>query len=171
MHGISKLASTLYARSIALAKNLPIVTLRLFSTYGSKDHPRRLVPRIVHEALAGKPLPLSRPEIARDWVYIDDVIDLYLEAAARAQDYAGEVFNAGTGVSTPLGDVVATILDLTGSASKARWGTFDAPAHDAFPWIADPTRTFRAFSWRPQTTFEDGLKSTIEDIVAFASVR
>lgn len=169
MHGISKLASTLYARSEAITKKLPIVTLRLFSTYGPYDHPKRLVPQIVRRALAAEPLPLSRPGIARDWIYIDDVIDLYLLAALNAHQHRGEVYNAGSGVSIPLGDVVAKILELTGSTSEAQWGTFGAPEHDAFPWTADPTRTFRAFQWRPQVSFEAGLRSTIASIAGVAN--
>ena len=162
LHGITKLAATLQARAIARARGRPIVTLRLFSTYGPHDNPRRLVPRIISAARDGVSLQLSRPEIARDWVYVDDVVELYLEAGDRAAALAGQVFNAGSGRSTSLGEVVDLLLRLTGSSTVPRWGTFTAPAHDDTPWIADTTRCFEAFAWRPRTSLEEGLRATID---------
>jgi nucleoside-diphosphate-sugar epimerase len=164
LHGITKLAATLHAQSVAQERRRPIVTLRLFSTYGPGDHPRRLVPRAIAGALAGTPLPLSRPEIARDWVYIDDLIDLYLEAALTSRQHAGGVFNAGSGDCGSIGDVIALILRLTGSRAEPRWGVFDAPPHDAYPWVADPSRTFARFAWRPRISLEEGLTRTIAAI-------
>ena len=169
LHGISKLAATLYAQSIATTNARPIVTLRLFSTYGPGDHPRRLVPRVIAGALAGTPLSLSRPEIARDWVYVDDVIELYLEASRKVGRNAGGVFNAGSGITTNVGAMVNTILALTGSTVPAQWGVFPAPAHDAFPWTADTRRTFAAFDWRPRTSLDDGLRLTIAAMAARAA--
>jgi nucleoside-diphosphate-sugar epimerase len=161
LHGITKLAATLHAQAVARERGRPIVTLRMFSTYGPADHPRRLVPRVISGALAGTNLPLSIPEIARDWVYVDDVVDLYIEAASRAEQLQGQVFNAGSGVQTSIGAVVATILRLAGSRAEPRWGTFKALHHDSYPWVADPTRTFSRFAWRPHVALEDGLARTI----------
>jgi len=111
-------------------------------------------------ALEGTDLPLSRPDIARELVYIDDLVDLYLEAAERAGISPG-VFNAGSGVLGTIGEVVDRVLRLTGSRARARWGTFQAPHHDDFPWVADPTRTFSRFAWRPRVALEEGLARTI----------
>ena len=152
LHGITKLAATLYARAKARSKGRPIVTLRLFSTYGPADNPRRLVPRVISGALSGTPILLSRPEIARDWIYVDDVISLYVEAARRASQLGGEVFNAGTGRKVDLQAIVGTILRI-----------LSAPKHDDHPWIADMRNTFERFSWRPGISLEEGLKRTIAD--------
>jgi UDP-glucose 4-epimerase len=138
--------------------------LRLFSTYGPGDNPRRLVPRVIAGALAGTPLRLSRPDIVRDWVYIDDVISLYMEAARKATQAAGGVFNAGSGAATDLGEIVRMILQLTASTAEAQRGVFPAPEHDAYPWVADTRNTFREFSWRPSTTLEAGLRATISSM-------
>ena len=164
LHGITKLAATLHARALAHERGLPIVTLRLFSTYGPSDHPKRLVPRIITGALAGTDLPLSRPEIARDWVYIDDVVDLYLEAALSAPELAGGIFNAGTGVLGSVRSIAELIVDLTGSVSIPQWGLFNAPPHDDYPWIADPTNTFSRFNWRPRVSLREGMIRTIESL-------
>ena len=137
--------------------------------YGFEFHARPLTPCVETNsaphpyagALAGTPILLSRPEITRDWVYVEDLPALYLEAAERAESLAGGVFNAGSGRATNLGEVVGDILRLTGSRAAPRWGAFVAPEHDRHPWVADMTRTFRIFAWRPETSMDQGLAATI----------
>lgn len=170
LHGITKLSATLFAQGFARARSRPIVTLRLFSTYGPHDNPRRLVPRVIAGALSNSPIQLSRRDISRDWVYVDDVVELYLEAARRAAELRGEVFNAGSGTAVTIGEITDTLLRLTDSAAEARWGIFPAPPHDATPWIASTARTFGAFDWRPKTSLEAGLRATI-DAIALESAR
>jgi nucleoside-diphosphate-sugar epimerase len=161
LHGITKLGATLFAQRVAESRGRPIVALRLFSTYGPYDNPRRLVPRVIAGSLSGTPITLSRREIARDWVYVDDVVELYLEAGRRARELAGRVFNAGSGIAVSIGEITDMLLRLTRSAAVPTWGGFPAPAHDATPWIADMERTFDAFDWRPRVSLEEGLRTTI----------
>jgi nucleoside-diphosphate-sugar epimerase len=164
LHGITKLAATLYAQSIASARSRPVLILRLFSTYGPYDNSRRLVPRVIAGALAGTPLSLSRRGITRDWVYVDDMVDLFVEAARRAGQKPGRVFNAGSGIPTDLGTIVDTVLRLTGASAEPAWGAFPEPEHDAWPWVADVRGTFSEFDWRPVTNLEAGLRATILSI-------
>lgn len=159
LHGISKLAATLYAEAESAGR--PIVTLRLFSTYGPGDNPRRLVPRIIAGAMQRTPVSLSRPEVTRDWIYVDDVVDLYLEAAERAAEISGNVFNVGCGRATSIAELVEIVFRLTASAAEIRWGVFPAPKHDDYPWIADMRHTFKTFRWRPRVSLEEGLCRSI----------
>ena len=161
LHGISKLAATLYAQSVASIQGRPVVAIRLFSTYGPGDHPRRLVPLVIARALQNEPLTLSRPDIKRDWVFVDDVTELYLKAAINAQRLAGGVYNAGSGIATDLETIVTAVTRLTASASEPQWGVFPAPPHDDYPWVADPTLTSSLLDWRPSISLEDGLQRTI----------
>jgi nucleoside-diphosphate-sugar epimerase len=169
LHGISKLSATLCAQSLAHTTGRPIVTLRLFSTYGPDDNPRRLVPRVIAGALAGTPIALSRRDISRDWVYVDDVVDLYMEAASRAQELRGGVFNAGSGVALTIGEITDRLVQLTGGTATPQWGVFAAPAHDVTPWTASTSHTFAAFAWRPKTALDDGLRLTIDAIARTTS--
>ncbi len=162
LHGITKLSATLYAQGVAHERGRPIVTLRLFSTYGPWDNPRRLVPRVIAGALSGAPITLSRREISRDWIYIDDLVELYMEAANRAPELGGRVYNAGSGAAVTIGEITDRLLHLTGSRVEPQWGVFTAPPHDATPWIADMNLTFSTFAWRPGTSLDDGLRATID---------
>ena len=164
LHGITRLAATLHARALAQTLGRPIVAFRLFSVYGPGDHPSRLIPRVIAAARNNAPLPLSRPEVSRDWVYVEDVVDLYLEACRKPKQVAGRIFNAGSGVKGTIADIVSIVLGLTGSPSEARWGSFPAAPHDAHPWVADMRRTFAAFEWRPRTCLQSGLERTIESM-------
>ena len=161
LHGITKLAATLQAQAVAHSQAKPIVVIRLFSTYGMLDNPRRLVPKVIGSALANAPIGLSRPDIARDWIHVDDVVALYLAAAQSASNLSGRILNAGTGQRGDLGLIVDTVLRLTGSCSEARWGEFTAPLHDDYPWVADMSGTFAALDWRPKIALEEGLRRTI----------
>ncbi len=161
LHGITKLAATLQAQAVAHSQAKPAVVIRLFSTFGPLDHPRRLVPKVITSALAQVPIGLSRPEIARDWIYVDDVVGLYLATARRAGDLRGKILNAGSGKSGDLQLIVEAVLRLTGSSSQPVWGQFSAPPHDDFPWVADMTSTFAALDWRPKVSLEEGLRQTI----------
>jgi nucleoside-diphosphate-sugar epimerase len=165
LHGLTKLAATLHGMAIAKTGR-PVVSLRLFSTYGPGDNPARLVPRVIAGAMNNTPILLSRPQIARDWIFIDDVASIYIEAAHRADQLAGGVFNVGSGEKRDLGEIADLILRLTKSTAELRWGVFNAPAHDAHPWIADTITTLHNFTWRPKVGLEEGLSLTVADWVA-----
>ena len=77
---------------------------------------------MIEGALGGTPIRLSRPEIARDWVYVADVVGLYIEAAERARALGGGVFNSGSGVSTSIAEIAERVLRLVGSNAPLEWG-------------------------------------------------
>lgn len=162
LYGVAKLAGTLYGCALARAKKLPILALRLFTPYGPLNEPKRLTHMLIASALAGMPISLTSPSVSRDFIFVDDVVALLLEASERAKEFSGEIFNAGTGVRTTLGEVVSLVLKETGSKSKVEWGGFRDVAYDSEHWQADMAKTFSHFSWRPKHSLHDGLLKTIE---------
>jgi len=162
LYGVTKLFGTLYGSALARSKNQPIVSLRLFTPYGPRNEPKRLTHAVISQALADKPIALTSPTISRDFIFIDDVVELLLEASRKAKEYRGEVFNAGSGIRTPLGDVVSYILEHTGSQTEVRWGSYHSVSYDSDAWQADMTKTFAHFSWRPKHSLHAGLDRTIE---------
>jgi nucleoside-diphosphate-sugar epimerase len=67
------------------------------------------------------------------------------------------VINLGTGVETTLREVVATVIDLTGSGSEVRWGAMAPRRWDTDRWVADPSLAARLLSWRPAHDLRRGL--------------
>jgi dolichol-phosphate mannosyltransferase len=133
-----------------------VATFRLFSVYGPWEEPTRLVPTLIRRARAGLPLEMVAPQIARDFVYVDDVLDALLDLP-RISSLHGDVINLGTGVETTLRDVVTAVLDLTGSRSEVRWGAMAPRRWDTDRWVADPSHAARLISWRPAYNLRRGL--------------
>lgn len=162
-YGLVKLTSTLYCQMIAKIKNKPIITLRLFSPYGPYDDKRRLIPTTVTSALKNQNLQLTRPDMIRDYVYIEDVVEAYLACIYKATNLSGEIFNIGAGKQQKIGTVVEKIIKLTNSKSKLVWNTLSYDERlEPEVWQADLTKTKKKLSWQPQTSFETGLAKTVE---------
>ena len=95
LYAVTKAAATLYGRHVAVSRELPVVTLRFFSAYGPWEEPGRFVPTLLSSLLDGTLPPLVTPTTARDFIYIDDIVDACLATAARAPR-GGEILNVGT---------------------------------------------------------------------------
>jgi nucleoside-diphosphate-sugar epimerase len=160
-YAVGKAAQTLYCQQFARAENLPIVTLRLFSAYGPFEEPTRFIPTLIAKTLAGEDVPLADPNIARDFIFIDDIVDAYRAAAGRPE-LSGEVFNIGSGVQCTLQEAFDTTVTLTGSSSKALAGAYEKRSFDTSLWVADMEKTNSGLGFTAKHTLESGLAKTIE---------
>jgi nucleoside-diphosphate-sugar epimerase len=161
LYGISKCAATLYGQSIARTRDKPIIGLRLFSPFGPFDDTSRLMTYAITNALSNKPLMLGNPNAVRDYIYIEDVLDIYLQSIEIASGLKGEVFNVGSGSQTSISYIVNKIIEITDSKSEIKWKSFSGRAHDTEKWEADIEKVSRSFNWRPKYHIDDGLRQTI----------
>jgi dolichol-phosphate mannosyltransferase len=159
-YAVNKAWATQFCRYTGVARGAPIVTLRLYSVYGPWEEPRRLVPTLVRHGLAGTLPPLVGPDTARDYVYVDDVIDAYLRAV-RAPS-AGAVYNVGSGRQTTLREVVAVARETLGIREEPTWGTMPPRSWDTSVWVADPRAIAAALGWRATTSFAEGFGRTVD---------
>jgi nucleoside-diphosphate-sugar epimerase len=159
-YSVAKCAQTLLCQHVARQENHAITTFRLFSTYGPFEEPSRLVPTLVRRCLAGEDLHLVAADTARDFVYVDDVVDAYLriDALTRLQ---GEILNIGTGVQRTVREVVDLVLRHTGSSVRCGWGEMPSRIWDTSTWVADCTKARRLLGWEPATSLSDGLALTV----------
>ncbi len=162
LYSITKLGATLYGQSVAHQKNKPIVTLRLFTPYGPRVQAGRLVHEMIRRALANETIQLTDRAITRDFIFIDDLVDLCLEMMTVAETKKGEVFNCGSGTATTLETIGNTVLELTDSQSKIDWGKRAVLAYDGTLWQADMSKVFEHTTWKPQHTLEEGIAKTIK---------
>ncbi|HXJ82931.1 MAG TPA: SDR family NAD(P)-dependent oxidoreductase [Candidatus Methylomirabilis sp.] len=162
VYGVAKLAATLHCRVVARQHQARISTLRLYSVYGPFEEPRRFIPALVTAGLRGALPPLVNPDVARDFVYVEDVCDAYVRAAAASEQEAGAVYNVGTGKQTTIGEAVATARDLMQIECDARFGSLPNRPWDTSVWVCD-NRLIRArLGWSPRTSFRDGLRRTLQ---------
>jgi nucleoside-diphosphate-sugar epimerase len=159
-YAVAKCAQTLLCQHVARAEKRPINTLRIFSAYGPYEEPRRLVPTLISRALNNQELLLVPPETARDFVYVEDVVDAFLciEQLSKLQ---GEVINVGTGLQGTVRDVVEAILEHTGARVECKWGAMPGRIWDAKIWVADCTRAKTLLGWRAKTRLTEGLRNTV----------
>lgn len=158
-YSVAKCAQTLLCQHVAKTESRPITTFRLFSVYGPFEEPSRLIPTLIRRCLNGEDLTLVDPEIARDFIYVDDVVDAYLRTDKLSQ-LRGEIINIGTGVQSPIKQVVELILQHTSAKVTCHWGAMPSRIWDAKTWVADCTKSTRLLGWRPTTMLSEGLERT-----------
>jgi len=156
-YAVTKLTATLYCRAAAARSGLSIPTLRLYSVYGPYEEPSRFVPQLAVRGLEGKLPPLVSPEVARDFVFVDDVVDAYLAAATHRGPEPGAVYNVGTGRQTTIREAVEVARRALSIDSVPEWGTMPKRAWDTSVWVANSKKIERELGWKPGTTFEEGF--------------
>jgi UDP-glucose 4-epimerase len=161
-YAVAKASATLFCRYAAQTSKLRIPTLRLYSVYGPYEEPTRLMPTIIVKGLKKELPPLVAPHIARDYVYVDDVVQAYLLAATKENQEPGAVYNVGTGVQTTLRDVVDVARRALGITEEPKWGSMENRIWDTGTWVSDNRNIKRALGWRPEYTFEQGFGKMVQ---------
>lgn len=159
-YAVAKSAQTLVCQHTAHLEQRPINTFRLFSIYGPYEESSRLVPTVIRHCLEGKSLTMVAPETARDFVFIDDAVEAFLDIE-KLQTFSGEVFNIGTGLQSTVMDVVNAISKATGKIPSIQWGAMDARPWDTETWVADCTKTRRMMGWSATTQLTEGISRTV----------
>jgi dTDP-glucose 4,6-dehydratase len=129
------------------------------NNYGPRQHPEKLIPLCILNALAGDPLPVYGDGLqVRNWIFVEDFcagIDLVLERGE-----AGQAYNAGGPDELPNIDVVRTILSLTGRDESLIEYVTDRPGHDRRYSLSSDK--LRELGWEPRVRFEEGLRRTVD---------
>jgi UDP-glucose 4-epimerase len=160
-YAVAKAAQTLVAQHMARADRRPINTFRLFSVYGPYEEPTRLVPTLIQRSVQGSALQMVSPDTARDFVYVDDVVEAYLQIGQLSL-HCGDVFNIGTGIQSSMRDVVRAVARCTGAKVRVNWGSMPARTWDTETWLADTTKVRRDLKWMPKTSLLEGIERTTE---------
>ncbi|MGA9998163.1 MAG: NAD-dependent epimerase/dehydratase family protein [Pyrinomonadaceae bacterium] len=156
-YGVTKASATLFCRHTAQKAGVHLPTLRLYSVYGPYEEPTRLMPSLIVKGLRGKLPPLVSPDIARDYVYVDDVSDAYLLAATRPAEELGAIYNVGTGRQTSLSEVVLVARRAMNIEAEPQWGSMPERQWDTNVWVADSRKIQETLGWRASHSFEQGF--------------
>jgi len=159
VYSVAKAAQTHLCRLVSAQTGCPMVTFRLFSVYGPWEEPRRLVPTAIRRARAGETLDMVGPDTARDFVYVEDVLDA-LTDFARIADGRGEIFNLGSGTQTTMRDFVGALETALETRTEVRWSTLPPRRWDALRWQADVSKARLLLGWAPRHDLVAGLAAT-----------
>jgi dolichol-phosphate mannosyltransferase len=105
--------------------------------------------------------PLVSPDIARDFVFVDDICSAFVSAAQRLEAGARfDALNIGSGVQVTIAEIVAVARELWGVEQEPAWGSMPARDWDTTVWRSDPRAAADVIGWRATTTLRDGLERT-----------
>ena len=159
-YSASKASADLLAMAYHRTYGLPVTISRCSNNYGPYQFPEKLIPLMIANALADKPLPVyGTGENVRDWLYVEDhcrAIDMILENGK-----VGEVYNIGGHNERSNLDVVKTILKQLGKPERLITFVGDRKGHD-LRYAIDPSKIHGELGWLPETKFDDGIRQTID---------
>ena len=156
----SKAAADLLALAYYRTYGLPVTISRCSNNYGPCQFPEKLIPLMIANALADKPLPVYGTGLnVRDWLYVDDhckAIDLILH-----QGKVGQVYNIGGHNEMRNIDIVKLIVNRLGKSEELITYVGDRAGHD-LRYAIDPSKIHRELGWLPETPFAEGIEKTID---------
>jgi dTDP-glucose 4,6-dehydratase len=162
-YAATKAGADRLAYSYWVTYELPIVIVRPFNNYGPRQHPEKVVPRFVTQALCEEPLTIHGDgHASRDWLYVDDdaeAIEAIIEAPLDR--VAGEVLNVATGVDISVADIADLVLDALGKDAGLRVHVPERPGQ-VDRHIGSTEKIARLTGWRARTSFAEGLERTID---------
>jgi len=159
-YAAAKSAAAIYTRLLRHAYATPVVTLRLFMVYGPGQlDDTKLVPYVVRSLLRGRAPLVSSGGRPVDWVFVDDVVDALI-AAAAADQIEGETLDIGSGTLVSIRAMVDEIARQIGGAVAPQFGARPDRPNERVR-AADLGRTQALIGWRPKTNLTEGLAATI----------
>lgn len=162
-YAATKIGADKLAESYWRTYNLPVATLRPFNTYGPRQSSRAILPTIIRQALKDSTVRLGSVAPIRDMNFVRDTVDGFLRIA-RCDAAIGRVVNIGSGRGQTVGSMVEGVSKAVGKQLEvlADPDRVRPPNSEVEELIADATLAHELFGWRSATTFEDGLKATID---------
>jgi dTDP-glucose 4,6-dehydratase len=140
---------------------LPVVVTRCSNNYGPRQYPEKLISLFVTNAIDDEPLPVyGDGRNRRDWIYVDDHCSA-LELLLTHPDIEGETFNIGAQHELDVLAITDTLLELLGKPRTLIRHVEDRPGHDR-RYAVDSSRLTRLTGWRPEVSFADGIRRTVD---------
>jgi dTDP-glucose 4,6-dehydratase len=167
-YSASKAASDHLVRAWFHTYGLPVLTTNCSNNYGPFHFPEKLIPLMIVNALAGKPLPIYGDGLnVRDWLYVKDHCSAIRAVLARGRP--GEVYNIGgwnERTNRQIVDAICALLDElrpdpAGPYRRLINFVTDRPGHDR-RYAIDARKIERELGWRPAETFETGIRKTVQ---------
>ncbi|MBQ7121078.1 MAG: dTDP-glucose 4,6-dehydratase [Clostridia bacterium] len=159
-YSASKASSDLLTLAFHRTYGLPVTISRCSNNYGPYQFPEKLIPLMIMKALSDESLPVYGQGLnVRDWLYVKDhckAIDLIIH-----NGNVGEVYNVGGHNEKQNIEVVKTILAHLGKPESLITYVKDRAGHD-LRYAIDPTKISNELGWLPETSFDDGMKMTVE---------
>jgi dolichol-phosphate mannosyltransferase len=144
-------------------KSLPCANLRLFSVYGPYEDASRFIPALVRCGLQGEFPPLVDGAISRDFVYVGDICEAYIDTVLNLREpFFGDSFNIGSGRKTTIAEAAKAAAELFSIPGQPAYGAMERRKWDLVDWFSNQNRTTQILRWKARTEFREGLRRTAD---------
>jgi dolichol-phosphate mannosyltransferase len=158
-YSVSKITSSYLIKFYSSEYDIPCINLRLYSIYGPWEEPDRLIPRLIEKGLQKDYPSLVNPNTSRDFVFIDDCIEAFFDAANSVNDKnKGESINIGSGTKTTLKQLVSIVSELFKIEKHPDWGSMKNRKWDTSEWYGNFDKAKKLIGWEPSTNLIVGLE-------------
>jgi dTDP-glucose 4,6-dehydratase len=161
-YAATKAGADRLAYSYYVTYGLPIVIVRPFNNYGPRQHPEKVIPRFITQALRDEPLTIHGDgHASRDWLYVDDDAEAIATLVeAPADSVAGEVVNVATGVDISVEQIADRVLAALDKPASLKQHVGERPGQ-VDRHIGSTDKLARLTGWRARTAFDEGLARTV----------
>jgi NAD dependent epimerase/dehydratase len=162
-YAASKIAADKMAEAFHLSYGVPLTTVRPFNTYGPRQSARAVIPTILTQLLTGGVVELGRLDPTRDFTYVSDTVDAFLQLAA-APEAVGLVVNVGSGREISIGELAERAAGVTGRSIALQQARerFRPDASEVERLCAGAERVRALTGWQPTVALDNGLALTAE---------
>lgn len=165
-YAASKIAADMLAQSYALSFDLPVTTLRPFNTYGPRQSERAVIATVIRQALdpACDAIRVGDTSTERDFNYVADTVSAFLKIGAADKLEFGRAYNAGTGASVSIAEMIETVLEATATNKPVleEAGRKRPTKSEVRTLIADAGDFQAATGWKPDVDLKTGIGATVD---------
>ena len=161
-YSATKVGADRLAYAYHVTYGLPVTIVRPFTNYGPAQHPEKMIPRFITQAIRDEPLTIhGRGEASRDWVFVEDHAEAIAAVIEAGDAVAGEAVNVATGQGRSVVEIAELVLDLLDKPRSLKVHVDDRPGQVTRN-IGSTEKAERLLGWRARTSFEEGLARTVE---------
>jgi dTDP-glucose 4,6-dehydratase len=162
VYSASKAGAELWIRTYHRCWNLPVLIMRSTNNYGPRQHPEKLIAKLITRALADKEIKLFKDSEnrKRDWIYVEDTAKAIYTVLTKGK--FGETYHIGTYEEKSVEEIADTILKLMNKKHLFKGFIAEARLQDDERYQLDWTKIRKELGWKPEHTFEEGIAKTID---------
>jgi dTDP-glucose 4,6-dehydratase len=158
-YAATKAGADLLARSYYTTHDVPVVITRSSNNFGPRQHPEKLIPKLINRASEGKTLPIyGDGSNVREWIYVEDNCRAIETVRKRGQ--TGEIYNLGSGAERTNLEVARAVVDAVNADENLIEFVEDRPGHDQ-RYALDCSK-IETLGWEPSWTFEEGIEKAVD---------
>lgn len=159
-YSASKAAGDLFVNAYYHTYKVPVVTVRPSNNYGPWQYPEKLIPVVIHKALANQPVPVYAQGLnVREWLYVEDCAKGVLAVLDKGR--LGEAYNIGSGQERRNIEVVKAILKILDKPQSLITFVGDRPGHD-FRYSLNADKVKTELGWQAKVKFNEGIQRTVK---------